>query len=724
MIDENIIVTSKSFKNEKVNGLGKINCFFGINGSGKSALANFIRRNSENSLCFDTEYVEKNILLENNDEGLIQGVKLKVGKQVDNELKIKDLKNQISKLVSDNENSQNKSDELKHELYSTLQNTVQEAQEYFKTDKIRQKANANQNPILAYSRWTKGIDTNSKVEFNNISELELKIENLEVKTKDVSKYLQAITNVNFRSLENNLNKVIIKPNSNLSQELLNWLKIGIKLHNLSISLSEEEKEVCLFCGNEFNCKEVANKIIPNINSEYSKAIIYFNNILNQFKRLISEIDIKSFDKLKDLMQRVIIIIEQKIKNTESKVQIPKNITEDFNNSCEKIKSIRDKEINELETLREIKVKTSEYAKEWVGQQLIKNNKCLELKNRIEELTKNINENIEEISSLEGNIKEIKSQQSDLTGFLNICNQKFARIGLRLKLKVDTARQGYLVQEISGIPLQLNDLSEGERRILGFMEFFYQMREDKKSIRKDIDTVIIDDPITSLDAENSYEIVEMINDLIKILNNVPDVKLFIFTNSSQAFHDLGYKNRTVKRWKIKKDLNGESHVEIITPEEFLNRSDYYKEIFIEVAKFAFQSRDELESKNNAVLYCNKARILLESHAYSNYNISNASSSKSNLNALIINYEIPKHMVENFRIDLDIINANSHGFSNIDFSLLEFPVNNLRIQKAIRDIIAVLNCKDSLHVQCMINSLFKGHKDRQKMLEQWSINWKNN
>lgn len=138
-----------------------------------------------------------------------------------------------------------------------------------------------------------------------------------------------------------------------------------------------------------------------------------------------------------------------------------------------------------------------------------------------------------------------------------------------------------------------------------MIFFYQIRDKKDEIKSNIDYIVIDDPITSLDMENSYEIIEMINDLIKEVNTEKvHSQLFIFTNSSRAFHDIGYfdvKQQIIKRWVISKDMDGRSHVESVENDAYLNRSDYYKEIFNEVANFAFQPKREIESRDNGLFY---------------------------------------------------------------------------------------------------------------------------
>lgn len=724
--DKTIVVNSKSFKDEKIDNLGKINCFFGINGSGKSALATYIKQNSVNPFCFDTNYVENNILLEDSNENVIQGVKLKVGKQVTIEKQIKKIKNDIAQVEHDVDVQVKEINKNKNTLFGILSTELGEAQRQFKTNRIHQKVNAKGNPISALNKWIDEADLKSKTEFNNISEIEKEINEINNKINLLDTCLSGISTVNFKNLRSILAKVIIKPKTNLSQTVIKWLEQGMKLHNLNPNNSKE-KEKCLFCGNEFDVNKTTTNILSIISSEYSDALNDLEYAENRINSIIDNIkkypDKNIFSNIQKILDNVLSLINQKKKETNVVFEIGEDQTALFNSEYKETKNILENYKNKLSSLYEIKSKTEEYAKNWIGQQLANNTKTNNLKLEILKLTDEKNADIRKIGSLKKQILNLESQQSNLNGFLDICNRLFKNMGLRLKLELDNSQNGYLVKEVNNIPLRVSDLSEGEKRILAFIEFFYQMRSTEKEIRPDIDTIIIDDPITSLDVENSYEIIEMINELIKqVLSQEEITEVFIFTNSSQAFHDIGYNQKKVLRWVIKRDLNGNSHIQKLSKQDFLNRSDYYKQIFNEVAEFAFQSDEELEQENNALFYCNKARLLIESHAFANYNISNATSNRQNIGSLIEDYNIPKDKQADFKTDLDIINKNSHGFSLIDNSILNNDSNGMRIQKAVRDIIAILYCKDSHHVHCMIGSLINGNSNRKHKLEEWSKSWR--
>ncbi|QGY96775.1 hypothetical protein E6A54_05600 [Lactobacillus johnsonii] len=721
-------ITKKSFNHIDIGDLKKINCFFGINGSGKTALAACISDiDQDHTICFDTKFVEDNMSITDSNNSIIKGIKLKIGKQVQDEKKIKDLTQEINSIEKDIGETNNKLDQDKKQLYKILDKQLKEARTQFKTNSIHQKPNAEKDPVQAMEKWLKEAKGNELKNLDNLSDINISIENLQTKINLQTAFLNRIRQINFKELQKDLEKVVVKPDSRLSRIILAWLEEGLKLHKITEDNSGDIK-TCLFCGNEFNSKNIAKKYFPLIKSEYSKLINRCNDKKSAIKALT--INLKEnyqsenyYKDVKENLDNIEQLLEDKIRNTEEKIEISKSITSNFNATIAQVKQsvLEDKE--KFDELQKIKQRIEEYAKRWVGYSLSKNKVCFELKENIYMLEKETIDEKNKIETIRNRIASIKVKQSDLSEFSKLCNHKFESIGLRLKLEVDPNESGYLIKEKHNIGLHASDLSEGERRILAFLIFFYKMRNARDEIKPDTKIIIIDDPITSLDAENSYEIVEMINQLIREVQSIPrDIQLFIFTNSSRAFHDIGYfdlDQRVIKRWIINKDENGYSNAQPIDKKEYLNRSDYYRQIFNEVATFAFLSRSNVESQNSGLLYCNKARILIESHAYSNYNIANATSSATNFSTLMKVYNIPDKETDTFRKDLDIINGNSHGFSNIDNLILEEEYDPVSIQRAVRDIIGILNCKDADHIDCMLGSMLD--KNKKIQLKGWSEKW---
>lgn len=723
-------INRKSFHQESIVGLKEVNCFFGINGAGKSALANYILdSDKEHAICFDTKFVENNMLVTDSNDSVVTGVKLKISEQVADQNRIYTLNSQIKDFEKSINDNNQKIFQSKNNLYNILNMQLQEARVQFQVNNIHQKPNAELNPVEALNKWLREPKLTTTIELNNASDINKKIKNLQVNINYQSTILSKIARINFKELKKDLETIVIKPNSQISQVFIAWISQGLTLHKISENRPAEMKK-CLFCGNTFNSKDIAKKYFPLIKSEYNRWINRCNNKKLELSSLIEDLTRNYpsdglYLEIKNILKSISELLEEKIQDTEKSTQIPVNLRSKLNNVVSSMNKSLQKNTEDYDDFQQIKQRIEKYAKSWIGQKLRDNKACSKLKANISNLEKENSDTNSKIEKIRTDIESIKAKQSDLMPFLNLCNHKFKNIGLRLKLEIDSNEFGYLIKEINNTPIHVSDLSEGEKRILAFLIFFYKMRNTKDDIKQNVKYIIIDDPITSLDAENSYEIVEMINELIRQIQSISgDIQLFIFTNSSRAFHDIGYfdpKQKIVGRWTISKNENGMSKVTHIENNNFLNRSDYYKQIFQEVARFAFLSRNKVEELNNGLFYCNKTRILIESHAFSNYNITNATSADKNFSSLIHVYNIPDTQKDLFRKDLDIINSNSHGFSNIDNTILEDEYDNISIQKAIRDIIGILNCKDSDHVECMLGSILDRNKGN--ILKDWSKKWSN-
>lgn len=723
-------INKKSFHQESIIGLKKVNCFFGVNGAGKSALANYmLDSDKEHAICFDTKFVENNMLVTDSNDSVVTGVKLKISEQVADQNRIYTLNSQIKDFEKSINDNNQKILQSKNTLYNILNMQLQEARVQFQVNNIHQKTNAKLNPVEALNKWLQESKLTTTIELNNASDINKKIKNLQVNINYQSTILSKIARINFKELKKDLETIVIKPNSQVSQVFIAWISQGLTLHKISENRPAEMKK-CLFCGNTFNSEDIAKKYFPLIKSEYNRWINRCNNKKLELSSLIEDLTRNYpsdglYLEIRNILKSISELLEEKIQDTEKSTQIPINLRSKLNNIVFSMNKSLQKNTEDYDDFQQIKQRIEKYAKSWIGQKLRDNKACSKLKANISNLEKENSDTNSKIEKIRTDIESIKAKQSDLMPFLNLCNHKFKNIGLRLKLEIDSNELGYLIKEINNTPIHVSDLSEGEKRILAFLIFFYKMRNTKDDIKQNVKHIIIDDPITSLDAENSYEIVEMINELIRQIQSISgDIQLFIFTNSSRAFHDIGYfdpKQKIVGRWAISKNENGMSKVTHIENNDFLNRSDYYKQIFQEVASFAFLSRNKVEELNNGLFYCNKTRILIESHAFSNYNITNATSADKNFSSLIHVYNIPDTQKDLFRKDLDIINSNSHGFSNIDNAILEDEYDNISIQKAIRDIIGILNCKDSDHVECMLGSILD--RNKRNILKNWSQNWTN-
>ena len=153
MLNELNNINMKSFKAENVRGLKKINCFFGINGAGKSALSTYITHLSDKCMCFNSDFVEKNMLVEESNDALINGVKLKIGRQVEDKKKIESIKTEKESLIQEYDKASKELSQNKETLYRILTLQLRGAQKQFNTQKIHQKINAREDPVKALEKW-------------------------------------------------------------------------------------------------------------------------------------------------------------------------------------------------------------------------------------------------------------------------------------------------------------------------------------------------------------------------------------------------------------------------------------------------------------------------------------------------------------------------------------------------------------------------------------------
>lgn len=351
-----------------------------------------------------------------------------------------------------------------------------------------------------------------------------------------------------------------------------------------------------------------------------------------------------------------------------------------------------------ETLREIEKQLSRIelvAKSWIGQEL-KNDQS------VQNLENDIKKNQTEIESLklaqEDNEKWIddkRREESDLKVFMDIANNELRKAGFGFELRIDTINGNYTVwHNKDDIQLEPSQLSEGERRFIAFIHFYYELfTEPGKKLASGVSMVIIDDPITSLDSDNRFYLTELINGLIKFaIGPEPKVQVFVLTHSSQDFHNFAYGLVKNTKWfRIVKDEQGLSSVEPVSQDEKKNYSDYYRTTFKSLISFAQLSKTKLN--DSYLSYGNKARVIFESHAKSHYTLNYATS--ADYKKIKQFYEIPNEFDSDVKRMLDVINSMSHGLTIID----EIDISPKELQTNVRTLLQLLWLKDKQHVEQM-------------------------
>lgn len=218
---------------------------------------------------------------------------------------------------------------------------------------------------------------------------------------------------------------------------------------------------------------------------------------------------------------------------------------------------------------------------------------------------------EDIKKKRGEIRTLRDSKSDLADFANYLNTIFEEIGVNFRLVL--SGKAYVLQHsLLGINLTIDDISEGECNLLALVYFYYEMlSEDQKSLKDSIEIVIIDDPVTSMDDENRFYILELVKSVI----DNKKLQSFVLTHSWHDYCDLSYgknEQQGVKKFEITKTA-GESAIE-------KSRSEVspYRKLYKEVYDFSQKNVSDVNS--DAALHMpNTMRRVLEEYIRFNFGI---------------------------------------------------------------------------------------------------------
>lgn len=679
-INKVIDYTFKSYK--KYDGpddeFDRTNIFFAPNGQGKSALAlgikrEYLKNNTEDSLrLYNVDFVETKLRVDEN-SGNIRGVKLNFGDNADIEGRLAELEKQrgeISKSISiiqtENTSLINASETMLNDIFTRRKGK----------SKIQKKTHRDGLHEKVISLWIDEYKEALKLfpteDFTNISGKD-----------DFSKNLDAINGINLPSIANiseedyeEIERILgvaygIEdiPNPNV----VRWLESGLQIHH--------GKQTCEFCLNKLDIKEITARIenyVDDIQSVDSKkletmietisvvtkqitalvanrqiillaldnntdASMFFDDIETQLFVLTSSIDALS-DKIDHMDKQVNDVVP----DMKSAVRLIETNVSDLDVTKANLKIDYEKRINRLEQL----------VKGAIGYEVSNNT-------LIKDNAETYSTNLKKFGTLNAQANEVtkaintlKESKSDLASFAKYLNEILDDINIGFTLKLDTTDKSYFIENtVTHERLHIRDISEGERNFLALIYFYYEMlSDDGETLRNDIKIVIIDDPISSVDDENRFYILE----LVKRVIDDKGFQSFVFTHAWHDFFDLCYgKNDdpSVKKYEIHKTDGCYSDVypskSVVAP---------YKKLFKEVFDFSIMRYEEIQATE--VLHIpNTMRRILEEYMRFNHSIPLATQASYNKIArALMRQEVAKITPKNetrIKTMLSVCNILSHG-----------------------------------------------------------------
>ncbi|MCY4160835.1 MAG: AAA family ATPase [Flavobacteriaceae bacterium] len=761
----------QNFKwDKKIPNFVRYNLIYGWNGSGKTTLSKLFAHIEENSNSFKKDYPEVKFKIELENEEIINQhdfYKKSQSIKVFNKNFVKEnvffdrdesktnpiifvgkenveIQKQLTKLREEQQLKEKelgkKNSELKHSkkkkdnfLVSTAKKVKTRIGD-FKDDDIYSnydKRNLEKEiTTVNIKNHQNHTQEDCEILYKTIQTKQLK--ELDLHNKNVlSIPLKGNTIHGFYSISEKINdllqyQLLTKPIEHLmnDDELNKWVEQGFRIHK------KRNKNKCMFCKNEFS-DDFLNSLSKHFSNEYEnfkneiKSIIsklnsfkidsntlqkdeFYPDLQNEFEIKVKELN-KSSERFNSWIKSAVNSLEQKQENpfqVVNQVEYPENFEDFHNASIERYNCHIDKH-NKLSQNHDIEIKGAKKKLEHhiIAQEIeVENYKdtLLDLKT----LETDVVRIKDEIAKIESKISDLEKKNSDSSRVVSDINrfleQYFGRKEIHLDSNPLNPKEGYTIKRHNK---SANNLSEGEKNAIAFTYFIQKTRE--KGFNYKEGTVVIDDPVSSLDSNSIY----MCYSLIK--NKFKDAKqLILLTHNFEFFNLIRYwfvnkSDKNIKKnpsnlgsyeiFKIRNDIiDKHRNASISQIDKTLRQfSSEYHYLFWELNSF-LEEADENYSSYYTI--GNIARRFLE--IYTHFKIPNKRNLRQKLDQLCVDkdHEIAEVDIERL---YKLVNKSSH--SGEDFSQVFLHKERHEIKHAVESLMNIIKKTDSTHYE-NLNKLY--------------------
>lgn len=404
---------------------------------------------------------------------------------------------------------------------------------------------------------------------------------MQIEKFDTNKFKSSkITQETGEDLKNELKEIYLKLNGEYKKESEQIKQLKIKLKDEALkTIDEWKKKVDI----RKNSNEIFKEIIENI-EKLNSVHIDNNDIVNGYKMYQNSKLGQLEQKLKFLLEQLnvmdttikqISIIKNKINNISTIIDNNEEISNKLNDLEEQLIKFKEEQINIIQykldsdnlhrdcssekiytsqniklediekLLKEINVNFSQIdAKIETSSKQVGNlrnqylNECLQpyVAKNIYESYKKIKQDEEELVVKDAKVKEAKKNyEDDLVKkqlLIKDVNRLLDDLGIH-KYKIDT--NFHLMYKRKDVNDKfVNMLSEGERTSITFALFLAEL----KWLYEDIDIIVIDDPISSLDYMHIYNVMSKIKELFSMYS---DKQIIILTHNNIFYNMFKYRN---------------------------------------------------------------------------------------------------------------------------------------------------------------------------------------
>ncbi|MBN2895327.1 MAG: AAA family ATPase [Campylobacterales bacterium] len=573
-----------SYRSERtLNTDKKINLVYGLNGTGKTTLSNFLK-NKNNSkfndcsisggetakiLVYNQEFINENFY-EKED---LKGVFTISEPNVTAEENVKNAKAEIDKLETQEKAKKIELDEI-NGANGKKKKKLSEATE--KIWNIKTTFSGGDR-ILDYC--LEGVKGSKDALFNHIKSLVKPLTKPTKTTDDLKKEiskiegddaisldpLQKIVLSGVIELENNsiFDEVIVGNKDSTVASLIekfqnsDWVKLGLGY------LPDEINEAtsCPFCQQETVTKNLADEIKNYFDKTYEDKINLLKGIKSKYETIKNNIpSIDSFlvndyvnavkIELESLHTKLLTVLSQNITAIDNKIKLPSNKVT-LQGSSQALKNFNElvEKINQEMTQHNEKIKNKKNVKEIIKKEFWeimrweydvhissyeKDLKDLEKEEAKVNLA--LQKIKDDIKAQRDVIKENQDKTINIEKVIELINYQLALLGLHgFEIKPFEDKFYRIVRENESKP-EFKSLSEGEKMIISFL-YFVELCKGKESETEEIKNkiVVIDDPISSLSHNYIFNVAQLTKK--EFFESQNYLQVFVLTHSMYFFHEL-------------------------------------------------------------------------------------------------------------------------------------------------------------------------------------------
>ncbi len=677
----------------------KVNLVYGLNGTGKSTLSNFLykKENGEFSNCSIEGLNDEDIRVYNQsfiqdyfyEPDNLKGIFTLSKENKEAEEKIKSAQKEIEKLEGDKQTNTNQKAEHENTLSQKKQSAETRTWEIKTTfaggDRVLKYCleNLRGNKITLFSHLA-NINKPDEQPTKTINQLKKEVE--AIQGSDAKKH-DLLSKINFTAheVETNqiLQKIIVGNENSTVSTLINqlqnsdWVKDGLQYLPEVI---EEDVDNCPFCQSKTITPSLLDDIQGFFDESYENDIKALKTLLSSYEDGISTLPKKENyetnpyitekeSEFKNLYGAVCNLLEKNKRKIESKIKSPSQLItiddsvaviktfNDFIESLNQTISIHNEKIdNKDESLSDLK-KQFWALMRWDYDQTISTYQInkIEIETKITELKKTLEESEKSITIQKTVIAEQQEKTINVEQSITFINNGLVELGLDDFSLEKHSGNLYKIKRGKQDADIFQTLSEGEKMIISFL-YFVEMCRGKRSA-DDVGgkkIIVIDDPISSL----SHIFIFNIGQLIKkeFLNSDAYEQIFILTHSLYFFYELTDTNhdrrkKNQKLFRMTKNSGG-SHIFDMKYEEVQNDYQSYWQII----------KDE---KQPPALIANCMRNIIE--YFFNF------IEKKDLNNV---FQKPELQDNKFQAFCRYVNRESHSLGQNIFDYKEFDYNTFK------------------------------------------------